>query len=95
MRFNPVTGYEQFTCPQCGFFLSIQRYIDLLSDYVCCSRCKSSVHVPSLIELETNDKPFHPAQLVRVVRFLPSGRKVTSVLIKQRVEQLSLFGGAQ
>lgn len=95
MRFNPVTGYEQFTCPRCGSFISIQPYIDLKSDYVGCPRCFASCHVPTLISRETDSKPYHPAQFRRESRLSPTGQKVSrKVVITAESRQLALFGGA-
>jgi hypothetical protein len=98
MRYNPVTGFEQFSCPFCGSFLSIQPYIDLISDDVYCKAkfCQKIVNVPALISLETDPKPFHPAQLRRDVRFLSNGRRVSRFVPDNKFPspQLNLFGGA-
>jgi hypothetical protein len=93
MQVNPVTGNYQFACPYCGSFLSIQRYIDLLSDDVRCKRCQQIVNVPSLISLETDSKPYHPGQLRREVRLLPNGKNSVRLVQKTTYEQLNLFGG--
>lgn len=93
MQVNPCTGNYQFTCPFCGSFLNIQPYVDLKSDYVGCPRCHAPVHVPSLIDLETDPKPFHPCQLRRQVRLMPNGRRVVRTVVnKGSLEQLT-FGG--
>jgi hypothetical protein len=98
MRINPVTGFEQFTCPFCGSFLSIQPYIDLVFDDVYCKSktCQQLVNVPALISLETDPKPFHPAQLRRSVLLLPNGRRVSRLVPDNKFpsQQLDLFGGA-
>jgi hypothetical protein len=97
MRFNPVTGFEQFTCPFCGSFLSIQPYIDLISDDVYCKakHCQQIVNIPSLVSLETDSKPFHPAQLRCGSRLLPNGRHVSRLVPDNKFPspQLNLFGG--
>lgn len=90
-RINPVTGYHQFTCPQCSSFISIQRYIDLLSDWTMCKSCGKTIHVPSLVN-STSSKTKHPE--TRTVSKIKSDGRITSRRVPV-VGQLTIFGGVE
>lgn len=38
-------------CPVCGAFVSIQPFIDLVSDVVSCRSCSHRIHVPSVFDV--------------------------------------------
>jgi ribosomal protein L37AE/L43A len=90
--FNPVTGNHRYSCPQCFSYISIQRYIDLLSDWVVCKSCRKTINVPSLIN-STESKKVLPAESRTVSKSLPDGR--VSRRIVPIVGQLTIFGGVE
>lgn len=38
-------------CPSCKAFVSVQPYIDLVSDWVLCRSCGKRLHVPSVFDV--------------------------------------------
>lgn len=74
-------------CPRCKSFVSVQPYIELLSDWVMCRSCGSSLHVPTVFD----------CALVAGSRGVanqngPKGSETKKNLTQ--IRQLSLFGGS-
>ncbi len=88
---NPVTGNYRFSCPRCSLYLSIQRYIDLKSDWTMCKGCGLVVNVPSLVN-STQSKTKH-SETRTVSKVSASGR--LSRRIVPVVGQLTIFGGIE
>lgn len=91
LRVNPCTGFEQFVCPRCKSFISIQRYINLLSDWVVCKTCGKSIHVPSLIDATSSKTPHTETRTI-------ARKRSDGQISRSRVPvagQLTIFGGLE
>ena len=87
---SPATGLHSLHCPSCNSFISLQRYIDLISDFTLCRSCGRSVNIPQLIE---SAYPVKQEVSRRVSKRQPNGSLASRVV--PVVGQFCLFGGIE
>lgn len=90
---------SSFRCPRCNAYVSLERYINMQSDFVFCRCCGEAIHCPSVYVVD--GLSFVPVPLpafspISTKSSLQPNGKIKKIKVREKspVNQLDLFGGA-